>query len=75
MIEILKRTQKKFTKYGTMLEKSTWNDKLWEEGIMQTTFRNGATLKLLSDYFNKKSNKELAKMIGKILSEYYNKWS
>jgi len=56
------------TKYW---KKLLQNDKLWEEGIMQTIFRNGKTLKLLSDYFNEKSNKELAKMIDEKLNKYY----
>ena len=38
---------------------------------MQTIFRNGKTLKLLSDYFNEKSDKELAKMIDEKLNKYY----
>jgi len=31
------------------------NEPLWEEGIMKAMFRNGATLKLLLDYFNQQT--------------------
>jgi len=52
------------------------NEKLWEEGIMLTIFRNGDTLRMICDLFSKKSErayKRLAEMIEEKLERYYEK--
>ncbi|MCD6573722.1 MAG: restriction endonuclease [Thermoplasmata archaeon] len=50
------------------------NEKLWRDGIMLTIFRNGATLRMLFDFFSKKPERayrKLAEMIEQKLKEYY----
>lgn len=50
------------------------NEKLWEEGIMFAIFRNGKTLKILSEFFCNKSERayqKLAEMITQKLNDYY----
>lgn len=50
------------------------NEKLWEEGIMLSVFRNGETLKMLFDFFNTRKEgayKRLAEMIKQRLKKYY----
>ncbi len=51
------------------------NEKLWEEGIMLVIFRNGATLRLLFEFFDRKPERayrKLAKAIKQRLKNYYN---
>jgi len=38
------------------------NEKLWEEGIMNTIFKDGKTLKLLYEYFSKRPEKAYQKL-------------
>ena len=50
------------------------NEKLWEEGIMLAIFRNGETLRLLFEFFNRKEERayqKLAEMIKQKLENYY----
>ena len=50
------------------------NEKLWEEGIMLAIFRNGETLRLLFEFFNRKEERayqKLAEMIKQKLEKYY----
>jgi len=50
------------------------NEKLWEEGIMKAIFREGATLKLLLDFFHTQQNipyKKLANLLDQRLQKYY----
>jgi len=45
------------------------NEKLWEEGIMLAVFRNGETLRLLFEFFCRKTERayqKLAEMIGTV---------
>ncbi len=60
------------------LEITSWrkileNEKLWEDGIMLTIFRNGETLKMLFDYYKElgKAHKKLAEVIKQKLERYY----
>jgi len=49
-------------------------EKLWEEGIMLAIFRNGATLKMLFEFFSGKPERayrKLAEMIKQKMEEYY----
>ena len=50
------------------------NEKLWEEGIMLAIFRNGETLRLLFEFFNRKEERayqKLVEMIKQKLEEHY----
>jgi len=50
------------------------NEKLWEEGIILAVFRNGETLRLLFEFFCRKTERayqKLAEMIKQKLREYY----
>lgn len=50
------------------------NEKLWEEGIMLAIFRNGKTLRMLFDFFNRRPERayrKLAEMIEQKLEKYY----
>jgi len=50
------------------------NEKLWEEGIMLAIFRNGETLRLLFEFFSRKTERayqKLAEMIKQKLEKYY----
>ena len=61
------------------LELRTWrkildNDKLWEEGIIKTVFRNGSTLRLLIAYFKIQTGtpyNELVNGLTERLKKYY----
>jgi len=61
------------------LEIESWrkileNEKLWEEGIMLVIFRNGATLRLIYEFFSRKPERayqKLAEMIKQKLENYY----
>ncbi|HID26576.1 MAG TPA: hypothetical protein EYP22_01860 [Methanosarcinales archaeon] len=50
------------------------NEKLWAEGIMKAIFRDGTTLKILLEFFNKQFERpyrKLAIILRKRLDEYY----
>jgi len=50
------------------------NEKLWKEGIMLAIFRNGETLRLLFEFFCRKTERayqKFAEMIKQKLKEYY----
>ncbi|HPD34071.1 MAG TPA: hypothetical protein P5545_05285 [Bacteroidota bacterium] len=52
------------------------NNKLWEEGIIKSIFREGKTLRLLLKYFNEQSDakyNELANMLREKIDIYYAK--
>lgn len=61
------------------LEISVWrkifeNEKLWEERIMLAIFKNGKTLKILFDFFNRRPERayrKLAEMVKQKLEIYY----
>jgi hypothetical protein len=50
------------------------NEKLWTEGIIKAIFRNGKTLELILDYFEKQNTQpynELAIMLKSLFKRYY----
>lgn len=52
------------------------NDKLWEEGVMKTIFREGNTLEILASFFKSQSDlayKKLAEDLSRIIEKYYRK--
>ncbi len=61
------------------LELRTWrkileNETLWEEGIIKAIFRQGTTLRLLLDYFQKQRvipYRQLANLLSERLMKYY----
>lgn len=57
------------TRWRKILE----NDKLWEEGIIQTIFRDGTTLQLLLEFFKNKESTLANKLTERLERYYYNK--
>lgn len=63
------------------LEVRSWrkileNDKLWEEGIIKSIFKEGSTLRLLLDFFKKQNTPpytQLTNLLSEKLAEYYDK--
>jgi len=61
------------------LELSTWrnllkNEELWEEGIIKSIFREGATLKFLLQFFEDQNSTpymQLAKLLLEKMEKYY----